>query len=101
MSNEKKKRQLSAAALRYREKEDDAPRLIVKGKRKIAEKILLIAREHNIPIREDPDLLELLFKLDAGEEIPHELYRVVAEVFAYIYMIRSRYINTMKNQGHG
>ncbi len=78
-----------AVALRY----DDgmrAPKVVAKGTRLIAEKIKEIAREHNIPIVENPPLArELYEKVELGEEIPRELYRAVAEVLAYIYRLET------------
>ena len=76
---------LKAAALRYNSAEDSAPKVVAKGTRKIAEQIIAIARENNIPVRDDPDLVELLMKVEIDEDIPEELYRVVAEILAFIY----------------
>ena len=56
-----------------------------------AEKIIKVAREHNIPIKEDADLVELLVQLDLEQEIPPELYKIVAEILAFVYNLdRSR-----------
>lgn len=79
------KQQKKAVALRYDTAKDDAPRLIAKGTGEIAEKILALAREHNIPIREDSDLTEILAQLDLNEEIPPDTYLVVAEILAFVY----------------
>ncbi|NLW24988.1 MAG: type III secretion system protein [Clostridia bacterium] len=73
-----------AAALRYKEG-DNAPKIIGLGKGEIAEKIIAIARENNIPIVVNPPLSETLTFLELGQEIPPELYRVVAEILAFIY----------------
>ena len=56
----------------------------------MAEKIIKLARENNIPIREDPDLVETLSALDINEEIPPELYHVIAEVLAWVYRVNSK-----------
>lgn len=74
-----------AVSLEYDEEEGDAPRVTAKGSGHLAEAIRDLAEEHNVPIYEDPDLLELLYELDLDEEIPAELYEVVAEVFAFVY----------------
>lgn len=74
-----------AAALRYRPRTDRAPRVVARGSGAVAERILSIAREHNIPLREDPQLVEVLSSLDIHEEIPQELYKAVAEVLVYVY----------------
>lgn len=74
-----------AVAVRYKPEEDSAPRLTAKGRSKIAERILELAQEHGIPIKQDPDLVEVLSRLDLDEEIPPELYVVVAEILAFVY----------------
>jgi len=85
-SKEKKQR---AVALKYESKSDNAPKVIAKGKGKSAEKIIDIAKKHNIFIHDDPDLIEVLSQLDIYEEIPTELYAVVAELLAFIYALNS------------
>ena len=82
-------RQKKAAALRYQSKSDNAPKVIAKGKGKVAEKIIEIAKEHNIYIHNDPDLIEVLYQLDLNEDIPSELYVVVAELLAFVYSLNS------------
>ncbi len=74
-----------AAALRYDRSNDSAPRLVAKGQGHIAEKILQLARDNQIPVHEDPALIEILSKMDLDEHIPAECYRVVAEILAWIY----------------
>ncbi len=78
------KRQL-AVALRYNEDKEAAPRVLAKGQGKVAQKILSLATKQGIPIREDPDLVESLAKLDVGSLIPTELYPAAAEVLAFVY----------------
>lgn len=79
--------QKKAAALKYKQGEDNAPRLIAKGSGKVAEKIIEIAKEHGIYIKEDKLLIDILSSLDIYEEIPPELYRAVAEILAFIYSL--------------
>ena len=79
--------QRQAVALRYAAKKDVAPRLVTKGRGYLAEKIIELARLHNIPIRHDRKLLQILSRLDLTEEIPPEVYRVVAEILAFIYRL--------------
>lgn len=74
-----------AVALRYKALEDQAPRVLAKGRGSLAEKILAIAEEQGIPVKEDRDLVTLLEKLEVGKEIPPELYQVVAELLAFVY----------------
>ena len=84
--NEGKYKRKEAVALTYKPGVD-APTVIAKGKGKIADNILAKASEHQVPIQEDPSLVELLGKLDINQSIPEELYQAVAEVFAFIYRI--------------
>jgi len=74
-----------AVALKYEAKKNNAPKLVAKGQGKIAEKIIEIAKEYGITIKEDKELVEMLSKLDIGDEIPPHLYEVVAKIFAYVY----------------
>jgi len=74
-----------AAAIRYDPKKDGAPKVTAKGRGHVAEKILAIAAEHNIPIRSEPDMAKMLCLLNLDEEIPVELYRAVAEILAFVY----------------
>jgi flagellar biosynthesis protein len=76
-----------AVALRYDKDKDHAPKVIAKGRGKIAEKILEIAKAHNLPLYEDKNLVQILEALELETEIPPELYRAVAEVLAFIYRL--------------
>jgi flagellar biosynthesis protein len=70
-----------------------APTLSAKGIGNFAEEIIALAKEHNIPIREEPELVGLLARLKLGEEIPRELYVAVAETIAFAYMIKGKMPN--------
>ncbi len=85
--NERQQTRKEAVALSYNPLNADIPKVIAKGKGKIAENILEQAKAHNIPIQEDPNLVQLLGQLDLNEAIPEELYQAVAEVFAFIYRL--------------
>ncbi|MFC7061226.1 EscU/YscU/HrcU family type III secretion system export apparatus switch protein [Halobacillus seohaensis] len=78
-------RRKEAIALGYESEQQSAPRLMAKGKGYVAENILAKAKEEGVPIQEDANLVELLSQLNINEQIPEELYHVVAEVFAFIY----------------
>jgi flagellar biosynthesis protein len=80
-----------AAALEYEAESDTAPRVVARGQGAIAEKIIALAREHNVPIRSDPGLAQVLSRLEIDEQIPLELYRAVAEILAFVYQANSRY----------
>ena len=82
---------LIATALQYDSEKGGAPRVVASGQRKIAEKILDEARKHNISVYEDPALTAALSGVNLGQEIPAELYQVVAEVLAYIYRVTDNY----------
>lgn len=86
MSEEKHIRK-EAVALSYNPNSSQAPKVIAKGKGRIADTILEKAKENNIPIQEDPSLVQILGQLNLNETIPEELYRAVSEVFAYIYQV--------------
>ncbi len=79
--------QQKAAALKYNSQINSAPVVKAKGVGAVAEKIIQIANDHNVPIREDPDLIELLVQLNLGQEIPPELYKIVAEILAFVYSL--------------
>ena len=92
--SEESKRPREAVALSYQKNVESAPVVIAKGKGDTAENIIKVAKEHQIPIQEDPSLVALLGQLDINESIPEELYQAVAEVFAFIYRIdQSRGLN--------
>lgn len=76
-----------AIALKYQPQKDNAPKVIAKGRGKTAAKIIQIAQEHGIYIHEDPDLIEVLSKLDLKKEIPPHLYVVVAEILSFVYSL--------------
>lgn len=77
--------QVEAAALRYDNEQENAPKLIGRGSGFAAEKILALAEEHDVPITKDPTLISVLGALDVGAEIPPDLYGVIAEVLAWAY----------------
>ncbi len=84
------KRRRRAVALAYDPPKDRAPRISAKGSGLIAEKILQLAKKHGIPIHEDPEMVNLLSRLDIEEEIPPELYVAIAEILAFIYSVNKR-----------
>lgn len=85
-----------AAALRYDFEKDNVPRVVAKGQGPMAEKIIELAREHGVTIHEDPDLIEMLTKLDVDQLIPEKMFIAVAEVMAYVYRINNRMIDIDK-----
>ncbi|HZG16464.1 MAG TPA: EscU/YscU/HrcU family type III secretion system export apparatus switch protein [Candidatus Bathyarchaeia archaeon] len=76
-----------AVALRYQGGTMEAPIVTAKGKGLVAENIIKQAQDNRIPIQEDPSLVEVLGKLDLNQQIPPELYQVVAEILAFVYRL--------------
>lgn len=74
-----------AVALGYDQEKQNAPKVLASGKGEQASKIIKLAGEFGLPIKEDADLVELLSKLDLGDEIPPNMYKAVAEIFAFLY----------------
>jgi flagellar biosynthesis protein len=89
----KKQVTILAAALKYDQQKDGAPKVVARGRGGIAEKIIELAKENHIPIRNDPGLVQILSKLDIDEQVPAELYRAVAEILAFVYTTNNRYGN--------
>lgn len=75
----------TAAALRYAQGTDTSPRVTAAGRGAVAERIIALAQEHGIAIKEDAALSQLLLQVPIGQEIPVELYEVVAELLAAVY----------------
>ena len=81
-----------AVALKYDIDKDNAPKITAKGKGETASNIIKIAKENNIPIKKDEDLIELLSQIDIDKEIPDSMYKAVAEIFSFIYDLSSKEI---------
>lgn len=80
-----------AVALRYSERSNRAPVVVAKGSSMVAERIIELARENDVPVLRAPPLARALHEYgDLGREIPAALYTAVAEVLAYVYQL-SRY----------
>jgi len=80
-----------AVALRYDPPRTSAPVVVAKGERLIAERIKETARDHGVPIVENPPLARALHKaVEIGEEIPVQLYDAVAGVLAFVYGLRAK-----------
>jgi flagellar biosynthesis protein len=89
--NKRKSLIKSAVSIKYNAKTDKAPKVTAKGKGMIGEKIVALAKEHGIPIKEDPDLVQILSQMDINEEIPPVMYHVLAELLAFIYRINQEF----------
>ncbi len=86
---EREKKRRVAAAIRYDPEKDAAPRVTAKGKGYVADRIIELAKAHDIPIKNDPGLAEILSRLDIDEQIPVEIYRAIAEILAFVYAMNS------------
>ena len=87
MSNEKPTLPL-AIALQY--DGESAPRVTARGRDKLAEQIIQLARQHGIPLQENEPLAAVLSKVELGEEIPESLYLAVAQVIAFAYHLSGK-----------
>ncbi|WP_157670907.1 EscU/YscU/HrcU family type III secretion system export apparatus switch protein [Chitinibacter sp. GC72] len=84
--NTKPKLRSQAIALAYREG-SAAPRVVAKGKGLLAERIIEKAKEAGIFVHDSPEMVALLMQVDLDSQIPPQLYRAVAELLAFIYML--------------
>lgn len=78
----------TAVALKY--DGEEAPTITATGEGSVAEEIIRIAKEANIPLYENADLVALLSKLELGDNIPEVLYKVIAEIIAFAYHIQNK-----------
>lgn len=77
-----------AVALRYDSTKERAPRVLAKGVDFLAQRIKDIAKEHEIPIIENPPLARALYKdVDIDKEIPETLYQAMVEVLIKVQQI--------------
>ncbi len=90
MHKQKKHKIKKAVALKYNAVEDNAPRVSAKGQGAVAEKIIEIAKESGVPIKEHGDLVEILSRLDLNVEIPPETYVIVAEILSWVYRLNRK-----------
>lgn len=78
----------NAVALYY--DEHSAPRVTAKGLGELAEQIIELAEEYDIPVREEPELVQLLSHVELGDEIPEALYIAIAEILSFAYMLKGK-----------
>jgi len=95
LNEEEKKQPKRAVALSYNPEKDGAPKVLASGKGPIAEQILAIAHQFQLPIKDDPVLVEALAHVEIDGVIPPELYAVVAEVFAFVYRLKEKKLKTI------
>ncbi len=91
-----KTRRLQAAALQYDQERHEAPVIVAKGSSVVAERIVALAKKHDIPLQRDPELLQILMKLEINQEIPENVFHAVAEVLAMVYKANRKYGETKR-----
>lgn len=91
MSRKKNKKLKSAVALKYSSDADAAPKVTAKGEGLVAERIIELAKENQVPIKEDPDLVQILSQVDINKEIPPSVFKVVAELLGFVYRLNNKY----------
>ncbi len=80
-----------ACALKYEQDSMESPKLVAKGTELIAKKIIEIAREHDVPVIENPPVARALFRLvEPNCYIPPDLYKAVAEILLFVYSLRRK-----------
>jgi len=84
-SPRKKNPRKAAVALKYDRASMSAPRIVAKGKGLVAERMIGLARKNGVPIVEDKLLVDMLDTLNVNQEIPGELYQVIAEILVAVY----------------
>ena len=85
-----------AAALKY--DGVNTPKLIAKGDGKLAEQIVSLAEENDVHVHYDPLLLDVLTRLELGDEIPETLYLAVAKIIAFAYYLQGKHPDTKPSQ---
>ena len=85
----KRSQRKTAVAIQYDRATMPAPEVVAKGRGIVAEKLISMARENGIPVVEDKLLVEMLDKLNLNQQIPGELYQVVAEILVAVYKAES------------
>jgi flagellar biosynthesis protein len=86
----KKSINTKAVALKYKAYEDNAPKVVAKGKGEVALKIIQKAKEFDVPLFENEALANMLLSVEVDEEIPPELYRAVVDVFIWLNDLEKR-----------
>ena len=79
-----------AVALKYDATTSSAPKVTAKGEGLSAQNIIKIAKLHDIPIKKDEDLIEILSKVKLDHEVPSEMYKAVAEIFSFVYKMTKK-----------
>jgi flagellar biosynthesis protein len=87
----------SALALKYQQgnaqegEKSQAPTIVAKGFGELADEIIALAKDSGVLIHEDPYLSDFLATLDLGQEIPEQLYHVIAELISFSYVLQGKF----------
>ena len=79
-----------AVALKYKAYEDNAPKIIAKGKGEIAKKIIEKAKKYDVPMFQNEEIANMLLDVEVGEEVPAKMYNAVVEVFVWLYKLEEK-----------
>lgn len=80
-----------SVALRYDRKRDAAPTVVAKGLDELALRIRELAKEHGVPLLEDPPLARALYRaVKVGQSIPDRFFQAVAVVLSHVYRIKGK-----------
>ncbi|WP_457562387.1 EscU/YscU/HrcU family type III secretion system export apparatus switch protein [Caminibacter pacificus] len=86
----KKSTNIKAVALKYKAYEDNAPKVVAKGKGVLAQKIIQKAKEYDVSLFQNEALADMLLSVEVGEEIPPKMYEAVVEVFVWLYNLEEK-----------
>ena len=75
---------------------ESTPTVNARGVGPIADRIIEIANQHGVPLQQDEELVEILSDLNLGDEIPEDLYRVIAEIIAFAYILSGKFPKNWK-----
>lgn len=88
----------AAIALHYDNKTPGkAPTIVAKGHGDLADEIIALAKEHGILVHEDEELSKLLKQMELGDQIPKELYLLIAELIAFSYVLQGKFPDDWQN----
>jgi flagellar biosynthesis protein len=91
MQDNKPAKQKSAVGLKYQQTDNkEAPKVIAKGFGELAEEIVTLAQQNGVLVHQDPYLSDFLATLDLGQEIPEQLYHVIAELIAFSFVLQGQ-----------
>ena len=69
---------------------EQAPVLTAKGDGELADQIIQLALDYEVPIYENADLARMLTQLELGDQIPESLYRTIAEIIAFAWYLKGK-----------